>query len=193
VSANWHKSLRFKRQPGSLPLRHGNGDTKLQPAILLGKLRLSVLAHGNDRRSHAITVVTIVTRRKNPRLRWDAGAAIVEAALILPILFLAIFGVIESGAALWQWNTMLFAVEQASRYVMVNNISCDVTCAEIQMQSVLSGASVCTTPTAGQLCVSASTSAGTPSTMTLTAAYSFNLLALFSPFTITSQGTVPLD
>jgi len=29
--------------------------------------------------------------------------------------------------------------------------------------------------------------------MTLTAAYSFNLLALFNPFTITSQGTVPLD
>ena len=116
-----------------------------------------------------------------------------EAALILPILILAILGIIEFGTAFWQWNTMLLAVEQAGRYVMVNNTSCGVACAETQMQSVLSGASVCTTPAAGQVCVSASTSAGTPSTMTLTAAYSFNLLALFNPFTITSQGTVPLD
>jgi len=37
---------------------------------------------------------------------------------------------------------MLLAVEQAGRYVMVNNASCDVTCAETQMQSVLSAASV---------------------------------------------------
>jgi hypothetical protein len=93
---------------------------------------------------------------------------------------------------LWQWNTMALAVEQAGRYVMVNNASCDTSCAQSQMQAILPTASVCTTPTAGQICVSASTSAGTPSTMTLTAAYDFNLLALFGPFTITSEGTVPL-
>jgi hypothetical protein len=84
---------------------------------------------------------------------------------------------------------MLLAVEQAGRYVMVNNSSCDVSCAEAQMQAVLPAASVCTTPSAGQISVCASTSAGT---MTLTTAYSFNLLSLFGPFTITSQGTVPL-
>jgi Flp pilus assembly protein TadG len=147
-------------------------------------------------------VVTIVTRRKNPRPRRDEGVAAVEAALILPILILAILGIMEFGTAFWQWNTMLLAVEQAGRYVMVNNAyssnppGCTgtlVSCAETQMQAVLTNASVCTTPSVGQVCVNASTSAGTPSTMTLTAAYSFNLLALFAPFTITSQGTVPLD
>ena len=116
----------------------------------------------------------------------------VEAALIAPVLFFLILGIIEIGMAFWQWNTMLLAVEQAGRYVMVNNSSCDVSCAETQMQAVLSSASVCTTPSAGRICVSASTSAGTPSSMTLTTAYSFNLLSLFGPFTITSQGTVPL-
>ena len=134
----------------------------------------------------------IVERRKNRNRRLDEGAAAVEAAFIAPILFLAILGIVEFGMAFWQWNTMLLAVEQAGRYVMVNNASCDTSCAQIQMQSILPAASVCTTPTAGQICVSASTSAGTPSTMTLTAAYNFNLLALFGPFTITSQGTVPL-
>jgi Flp pilus assembly protein TadG len=117
----------------------------------------------------------------------------IEAALLLPVFFLTLLGIIEFGTASWQWNTMLLAVEQAGRYVMVNNSSCGVSCAETQMQAVLSAASVCTTPSTGQMCVSASTTAGTPSTMTLTATYSFSLLALFGPFTITSQGTVPLD
>ena len=139
-----------------------------------------------------VIVQLIVQRRRNRARRRDQGMAAIEAAFIAPILFLAILGIVEFGMALWQWNTMLLAVEQAGRYVMVNNASCDTSCAQIQMQSILPVASVCTTPTAGQICVSASTSAGTPSTMTLTAGYNFNLLALFGPFTITSQGTVPL-
>jgi Flp pilus assembly protein TadG len=137
-------------------------------------------------------MLVIVKRRRNRSRRQDEGTAAVEAAFIAPILFLAILGIVEFGIALWQWNTMLLAVEQTGRYVMVNNASCDTSCAQIQMQAILPAASVCATPTAGQICVSASKSAGTPSTMTLTAAYNFNLLALFGPFTITSQGTVPL-
>jgi Flp pilus assembly protein TadG len=131
-------------------------------------------------------------RRKTRKRRRDDGTAAVETALIAPILFLAILGIVEFGSALWQWNTMLLAVEQAGRYVMVNNASCDTSCAQNQMQAILPAASVCTTPTMGQICVSASKSAGTPSTMTLTATYNFNLLAYFGSFTMTSQGTVPL-
>ena len=137
-------------------------------------------------------MAAIVTRRKNPRRRWDEGAAVVEAALVLPLLFLLILGIVQFGMAFWQWNTMLLAVEQAGRYVMVNNASCDASCAESQMQTVLSGASVCTTPTSGQMCVSAYKPTGS-SSMTLSAAYSFSPLAFLPPFTISSQGTVPLD
>ena len=137
-------------------------------------------------------MAAIVTRRKNPRRRWDEGAAVVEAALVLPLLFLLILGIVQFGTAFWQWNTMLLAVEQAGRYVMVNNASCDASCAESQMQAVLSGASVCTTPTSGQMCVSAYKPAGS-SSMTLSAAYGFSPVAFLQPFTITSQGTVPLD
>ena len=131
----------------------------------------------------------MLVHRKIPKVRRNEGTAAVEAALIAPVLFFAILGIIELGTAFWQWNTMLLAVEQAGRYVMVNNSSCDVSCAEAQMQAVLPAASVCTTPSAGQISVCASTSA---SSMTLTSTYSFNLLSLFGPFTITSQGTVPL-
>jgi len=137
-------------------------------------------------------LLVIAKQRRNRSRRQEEGTAAVEVAFIAPILFLAILGIVEFGMALWQWNTMLLAVEQTGRYVMVNNASCDTSCAQVQMQAALPAASVCATPTAGQICVSASKSAGTPSTMTLTAAYNFNLLALFGPFTITSQGTVPL-
>jgi len=136
-------------------------------------------------------MATIVKRLKNPNRRWDEGAAAIEAAFVLPLLFLFVLGIVQFGNALWQWNTMLLAVEQAGRYVMVNNSTCNASCAETQMQAVLSSAAVCTTPTSGQMCVNATTSAGT---MTLSAAYSFSpFAAFFQPFTITSQGTVPLD
>lgn len=134
---------------------------------------------------------SIVMRLINSKRRWDEGAAAIEAAFVLPVLFLFVLGIVQFGNALWQWNTMLLAVEQAGRYVMVNNSTCNAACAETQMQAVLSSAAVCTTPTSGQMCVNATTSAGT---MTLSAAYSFSpFAAFFQPFTITSQGTVPLD
>jgi hypothetical protein len=92
---------------------------------------------------------------------------------------------------------MLLAVEQAGRWAMINNSDTNlVSDVEGQMKAVLSGASICptptSTPTSGQMCVIAkpNTTAGT---LTLTAAYNFNPVAFFSPFTITSQGTVPLD
>jgi Flp pilus assembly protein TadG len=139
---------------------------------------------------------------KHPRRRWDEGATAVEAALILPVFFLMIFGIIEFGTVFWQWNTMLLAVEQAGRYAMVNNASCDMSCAESQMKAILTSASSsCSgSPAAGQICVSAvcsNPSTCTPTTssttMTLTAAYGYNIFGLAGPYTISSQGTVPLD
>jgi len=100
-------------------------------------------------------MATIVKRLKNPNRRWDEGAAAIEAAFVLPLLFLFVLGIVQFGNALWQWNTMLLAVEQAGRYVMVNNSTCNASCAETQMQAVLSSAAVCTTPTSGQMCVNA--------------------------------------
>ena len=133
-------------------------------------------------------------RRKSQRRGWDEGATAVEAAISFSVMLTLIFGVVGFGYALWQWSTMMLAVEQAGRYVMINNTSCGASCAVSQMQTVLTSASSCTTPTAGQICVSATTApATTPPTMTLTAAYNFNLVALIPSFTMTSQTVVPLD
>jgi Flp pilus assembly protein TadG len=133
-------------------------------------------------------------RGKSVKRGWDEGAVAVEAAITFSAMLTLIFGVVGFGYALWQWSTMMLAVEQAGRYVMIHNAGCGTGCAVTQMQTVLTGAGSCTTPTAGQICVSATTAlATTPPTMTLTAAYNFNLVALSPSFTMTSQTVVPLD
>jgi Flp pilus assembly protein TadG len=124
---------------------------------------------------------------------WNEGATAVETALVISVLMLLLFGVIGFGYALWQWNTMMLAVEQAGRYVMIKN-ACSPACAVNQMQQILTSASSCVNPPAGQICVSATTNlATTPPTMTLTSAYNFNLIALIPSFTMTTQAVVPID
>jgi len=135
---------------------------------------------------------------KARRRRWDEGVTAVEAAIVLPIMITLLFGVVESGFVVWQWNTMEFAVERAGRWAMLNHSDTTlVSDAEAQITKVLSSASSCTLtgmainpPTTGSVCVHAS---ATPSTITLTALYTFNLLGISGPFTLTSQSTFPLD
>jgi Flp pilus assembly protein TadG len=124
---------------------------------------------------------------------------VVETALIISVLVFLIFGIVEFGMALWNWNTMVLAVEDAGRYVMLNN-TCSTSCAVSQMQTTLATApgtvsTTCTTPAADQICLSASTPSPqtTPPTMTLTAAYGFKVIGLSPTYTLTSEATFPLD
>jgi Flp pilus assembly protein TadG len=158
---------------------------------------------------------------RSSKRRGDEGATAVETAITISLSLALVFGIIEFGMALWQANTMALAVEEAGRYVMVNNTSCNTaSCAESQMKASLSsygglvtsaGSGICagtpptlTAPSPGTICVyaSAPTGASPPQTMTLTAVYAYSniivpsgLLAgvLSGPFTSTSQATFPLD
>ena len=132
-----------------------------------------------------------------PRGR-EEGAVAVEAALTISTLMLMILGIVQFSLVFWQWNTMLLAVSQAGRFVMLSyaptNTVCDAACAKTKMQTVLTSASAsCADPAApagGQMCVNA-TVAGT--NMTLTATYGFDLLQLTGPLlTITSRMQVPI-
>jgi len=135
----------------------------------------------------------------NQAMRSEEGAVAVETAISLSLLLMLVFGIIEFSLAFWQWNTMRYAVSEAGRYVMVNNATCGTSCAQSQMQTHLPTAAICTTPSAGAMCVNATTTAGTPSIMTLTARYSFtyngltSLLGVTGPTLITSRTMVPQD
>ena len=139
----------------------------------------------------------MLPRRRTP-YGWEEGATAVEGALIISVFIFLIYGIIEFGITLWNWNTMVLAVGDAGRYAMVkyaSGSSCDTTCAVNQMQATLATApgtvsTTCTTPVADQICLSAST---TPSTMTLTAAYGFKIIGLSPTYTLTSAATFPLE
>ena len=73
-------------------------------------------------------------RGQSQRRGWDEGATAVEAAITFSVMLALIFGVVGFGFALWQSSTMMLAVEQAGRYVMINNASCNTSCAVSQMQ-----------------------------------------------------------
>ena len=159
-------------------------------------------------------------RWRSPRRGWDEGATTVEAAITISLSLALVFGIFEYGMALWQANTMVLAVEEAGRCVMVNSSLCGTANgAENQMKVSLSaygglvtsaGSGICagtppslTAPSPGTICVYAGAPTGAnPQTMTLTAVYAYSniivpsgLLAgvLSGPFTSTSQATFPLD
>jgi Flp pilus assembly protein TadG len=134
---------------------------------------------------------TMMTFRKFRRS--EGGATAVEMAVVLMAVILLILGVIEFSIAYWSMHTLLVAVEEVGRWVMINNTSPSVTTdAQTRMQLYLPAASsICTTPSAGQYCVSATASNGT---VTLTASYGYNVIGITgSPLILKSQNTVPLD
>lgn len=53
-------------------------------------------------------------------LSGQAGQALVEFALIVPIFLLIVLGVIEVSRAVWQENTLAYAAREGTRYAIVH-------------------------------------------------------------------------
>lgn len=52
--------------------------------------------------------------------RDDGAQALVEFALVLPILLLIITGVLDTARAVWQSNTLAYAAREGTRYAIVH-------------------------------------------------------------------------
>lgn len=57
--------------------------------------------------------------RRRPRLRGDDGAVVVEAALVLPLLFLIVFGMIDFGITLSDQINLREGVREGARQAVV--------------------------------------------------------------------------
>ncbi len=149
--------------------------------------------------------------REQHRRRADAGSAAVEGAIIMSTLLLAVVGTVEFARALWTYNTMLLAVEQAGRYAMAYDHHSPVICTAQSQASncpVLSDTPLanCSAWYAKQMLsayrappigVSVTVDTTTsPPTTTICASYSFDFLAPqllpYGPLDLTSRVTVPL-
>lgn len=62
-----------------------------------------------------------IRRRLAGARRDDHGAAVVEFALVVPVLFLIIFAVIDFGRALWTMNVLSSGVREGARAAAVES------------------------------------------------------------------------
>ena len=134
----------------------------------------------------------------------EEGSAAIEAAIVLPVLLLAVIGSVEFGRGLWTYHTMLLAVEEAGRYAMVyaaspsllTSASCpNVGTVTLQNCAVAKAYAYLAAYDGNGISVTSSEDASTPPNMTIQATYTFNfidpLLLPFGPINLSSQVTVP--
>jgi Flp pilus assembly protein TadG len=150
--------------------------------------------------------------RSGPSRRGtEQGTAAVEASITISVLLLLIVGSIEFGRALWTYNTMLVAVEEAGRYAMVYHQGPPVTCgAQSQAPSCPAFSNTplanCSAARAQQVLsayqapnIDVSVKEDTtssPATITICTSYSVDFvtpqLLPYGPLNLTHQLTVPL-
>ena len=141
----------------------------------------------------------------------EAGTAAVEAVIVMSVLLLAVVGGAETARALWTYNTMLMAVEQAGRYAMMYNHRPPANCMTQTQASQCPALS--NTPAANcsawyaqqilaayrapAIAVSVAVDTTTsPATMTICASHSFDFIAPqllpYGPLDLIRSVTVPM-
>lgn len=120
-----------------------------------------------------------VTRRLRDRRR--SGTAIVELALVLPLLLFVLFGVLETSLAFFRWQTVNNAAREGARTATLDRINCLALQVETEVENtvdtVLDGANLAADDlvTAGQ-CQPSTPANPTFTTVTVTVNYEFQVL-----------------
>jgi len=140
-------------------------------------------------------------RRRFARLREERGVAMVEFALVLPLLALLIMGIIDFGRALNYWIDETHLSNEGARWAVVNRwpssgslqdyIKSQIETPELKngTGSVSQGAQVCVSfPSGGTPKV------GDPVKVTVQAKYNWlNILGLGTDSTLTGSATMRLE
>lgn len=59
------------------------------------------------------------------RARRDEGQALVEFALVIPVLLMLILGLFDVARAVWQENTLAYAAREGTRFAIVHGSASD--------------------------------------------------------------------
>jgi hypothetical protein len=113
--------------------------------------------------------------------RRESGSVAVELAVTLSALLFLILGAIQFSIVFWNWNSMLLAVEEAGRYVMLYNSTNFPNgppgCADTLANCAVSWANQ---NLGGNFTVTCPSPCPNGTTMTFEATYTFNLITSFS-------------
>src|SRR3546814_10940418 len=102
----------------------------------------------------------MMARRGWSRLRIDQrGAAVIELALVLPMVIMFIFGLIEGARAIWTFQTLQETAFKAARCMVIGRTPCESTDDARNYAVAIAGQSNITVPRSeerrvGQECVS---------------------------------------
>jgi Flp pilus assembly protein TadG len=72
----------------------------------------------------------------------EEGAVAVEFGIVFPMLLLMIAAIIHFSAAMWQAHTMLQAVSHAGRHAMIHQTTCNASCVQNKIQTMIPSATV---------------------------------------------------
>ncbi len=127
----------------------------------------------------------------------EHGQALVEFALILPLLIFVVMGVFDLGWGIYSYTVVSSAAREGAHYATL-----DMTISRIQDQAVQRAIALnipagnvqvaCKHSSIDVTCDQDSVSSG--DTVTVTVPYTFNPMTLFfSPFTVTGKSTMTLE
>jgi len=125
-------------------------------------------------------------------VRSRLGATAVEFALVAPIFLTMVVGVFELSRAMWIKATMQFAVEETTRFAMVNT-SAATTTLETYAQNVLTGTGMSAT---GITFSATQDATGSVNYVTISASHNFAVITGLVPLpdvTLQAKSRVPLN
>src|SRR5262245_35526284 len=111
----------------------------------------------------------------------EAGATLVEFALSAMLFFIFIFGIIEFGLAVWQYNTVATLSQEGARWASVRGASGSESATDADVEAFVA-------ERAGQLGISVNVTSSDPSalqagaTVTVQVETDFELLTGFFPY-----------
>ncbi len=131
-------------------------------------------------------------QRMKALMRARAGATAVEFALVAPIFIIMTMGVFEIGRAFWIRSSMQFAVEETTRYAIVNTSATTATLATYA-QTTLTASGV----NAADITFTATTEvSGSRTFISVTGTYNFSVVVPIVPIpdiTLSVKSRVPIS
>ena len=162
--------------------------------------RAGSIPRGTANTAHAIAVRAV--RKVAVAARSRRGAVAVEFALGLLPLLLLLYGIVEFARALWTQNTIEYAIEESTRFAMVNdgnfasdaagNNAFDGAIQTVVRNNVLG---LVTTDPPFSLVVGFEPPAGTRNFVTVTGTYRFDFLVPIvgvGPLNLSSTSRIPV-
>ena len=140
-------------------------------------------------------------QRLGPRRLAGAqdGASTAEFAIVFPLFFLLLFGILEFARLFWAVNTLQFVVSEGTRYVTISptgkptagNCATSLVTYQSSVQAYLQR-QLATYLSSGAPSVTASNCTASPATVTVNIAVSYNFNFMLSNL-VTLLGAVPLQ